>query len=171
MRLKGPVCNIFYIVTYIPHKGKTKAPRAKDTIQLLAELLKTVNKSDCIILCGDFNCQLQRNVPGCTGKWTMTKKPNKKGHGDQILSLMREHDLFAVGTMFKPERKMWGGKLRVCNATYLSKEEGRRSTKLDYMCVSNRWKSMVVNCKGKVRWGPAIHRFGEKFDHGMLSAT
>ena len=27
---------------------------------------------------------------------------------------------------------------------------------------------MILDCK--VRWGPAIHRFGQKFDHGFLSA-
>ena len=27
---------------------------------------------------------------------------------------------------------------------------------------------MVLDCK--VRWGPAIHRFGQQFDHGFLSA-
>ena len=35
VRLKGPVCNIFYIVAYIPHKGRTCAPYAKDTVQQL----------------------------------------------------------------------------------------------------------------------------------------
>ena len=68
VRLKGPICNIFYVVCYIPHKGRSQKPLASDTIAQLEELLKTVRKSDCIILSGDFNCQLQRNVEGCTGK-------------------------------------------------------------------------------------------------------
>ena len=50
VRLKGPVCNLFYIVVYIPHKGRTAEPRAEDTIRQLEELLRTVRKSDCIIL-------------------------------------------------------------------------------------------------------------------------
>ena len=56
----------------------------------------------------------------------------------------------------------------MCNATYLPKNGERRPTKLDYLCVSNRFKSMVIDAK--VRWGPAIHRFGQKYDHGLLSA-
>ena len=39
VRIAGPVCNIFFIVTYIPHKGRTQKPRAKDTITQLQQLL------------------------------------------------------------------------------------------------------------------------------------
>ena len=167
-RIAGPVCNIFYVVVYIPHKGRTTKPMAKDTIMQLKQLLRTVNRSDCIILGGDFNCQLPRNVEGCTGQWSMTQKM-QKGHGQDIIDLMREHNLFAVDTLFKPKRKMWNGRYRYCNATYLPKDRKKRPTKLDYICVSDRWKSMVIDVK--VRWGPAIHRFGQAFDHGLLSAT
>ena len=62
VKIKGPVCNIFYIVTYIPHKGRTEKPLASDTIGQLRKLLRTIRKTDCVILAGDFNCQLQRNV-------------------------------------------------------------------------------------------------------------
>ena len=103
-RIKGPICNIFYIVVYIPHKGRTVAPKAEDTIAQLDKLLQTVRKSECVIIGGDFNCQLQRSVQGCTGKWCMTKYENK-GHGNKILDMMRAHDLCAVDTYFNPKRK------------------------------------------------------------------
>ena len=168
-RIAGPICNIFFVVAYIPHKGRTTKPTATDTLEQLRKLLRTVRKSECIVLCGDFNCQLQRNVQGCTGQWCMTQRPNQNGHGDEVLELMRQNDLFAVCTLFKPKRKMWDGKKRRCNATYRPKEKGKRPTKLDYLCVSNRWKSMVLHTE--TRWGPSIHRFGQPFDHGFLSAT
>ena len=58
---------------------------------------------------GDVNCELQRNVKGCTDQWCMnTRKDN--GHGEEILTLMRSHDLFAVDTLFKLARKSWGEK-------------------------------------------------------------
>ena len=93
------------------------------------------------------------------------------GHSDKVLDLMRNFDLFATDTLFKPAKKTWGPKKRkhICNATYLQKDKERRPTKLDYFCVSNRWKSMVINAK--VRWGPSLHRFGQKFDHGFLITT
>ena len=116
---------------------------------------------------GDLNCQLQRNIPERTGKWSMTCKSEQKGHDHKILDLMTRFDLFSVGTKFRPRRKLWDGKLRRCNATYLPKHEGRRPTKLDYVLVSNRWKSMAIN--SCVQWGASIHRFGETFDHGLLN--
>ena len=69
----------------------------------------------------------------------MTARPDN-GHNEEILDLLRNHDLCAADTYFKPERKRWGKerKLRVCNTTYLAKDEGRRPRKLDYIYVSNR---------------------------------
>ena len=62
VRLKGSVCNISFIVAYIPHKGRTCAPYAMDTIlpfnNYIRKLLSTVRKTDCVILTGDFNCQI-----------------------------------------------------------------------------------------------------------------
>ena len=107
-------------------------------------------------------------VEHCTGQWCMTKR-YQKGHGKQVINLMREHDLFAVDTLFKPKRRKWGDRFRYCNATYLQKDNNLRPTKLDYICVSNRWKAQVINTE--VRWGPSVHRFGQPFDHGFLSAT
>ena len=57
-RLEGPVCNLFIVVPYIPHRGRTRAPYAKDTIAQLRDLLKTVDKRDCIVIMGDLNCEL-----------------------------------------------------------------------------------------------------------------
>ena len=171
VRLKGPICPIFFVAVYIPHKYRTAKPRARDTIAQLTGLLQIVPQGDCIVVCGDLNCQLKRNVPGRTGQWSMTKRHEEKGHDQVILEMMTQADLFAVDTIFKPEAKYWGNgkRKRLCNATYLAKHTDRRPRKLDYFLVSNRWRSSVTN--SKVRWGPALHRFGEKYDHGLLSIT
>ena len=52
----------------------------------------------------------------------MTKRKNND-HGEEVMALMRQFDLFTVNTLFKPVRKSWGkeGKLRYCNATYNGK--------------------------------------------------
>ena len=103
------MCNIFVVVVYIPHRGRKRAPFASDTIAKVRKLLSTVKKTDCIIWMGDMNCELQRNVQGCTGKWCMTTRKDE-GHGEEVLNLMRSFDLFAVDTLFKPARKAWGEK-------------------------------------------------------------
>ena len=165
VRLAGPVCNIFLVAVYIPHKFRSE-PSAQDTIAQLDALLASVNKNDCIIVTGDL---LRRNVENCTGRWSMTTRDEDEGHDKQVLDLMRQYDLFAVGTKFKPKERLWSGKSRRCNATYLPKHIDRRPTKLDYCLVANRWKSSVQDCH--VKWGASLHRFGKKFDHGLLSTA
>ena len=80
VRLEDPVRNMFFIVVYIPHKGR-QTPSAEDTIAQVIKLMDTVQKSDCIVFCGDFNCQLQRHVKNYTGKWCMTMNPDN-GHSE-----------------------------------------------------------------------------------------
>ena len=81
----------------------------------------------------------------------MATKP-QQGHGEKILDLMRSYD-----TMFKPKRKMWGDKYRYCNATDMSKEKGKRPTKLDYI-------TYVFRIGGK-------HRSFHRRSDGGLSST
>ena len=45
-RLAGPVCNLFVVVTYIPHRGRTKKPFTTDTIKKIKELLVTHSKEN-----------------------------------------------------------------------------------------------------------------------------
>ena len=174
VRLDGPVCPLFVICAYIPHKYKKTKPCAEDTILQLEELLancKKLKPTDCVILMGDFNCELQRNVPGCTGKWLMNKRPDK-GHSARMISLMQSHDLFAADSLFRPKRRHMFGKdreKRVCNATYLQKDMELRPKKLDYFLISNRWRSCVVN--STTNWVPSTHRFGKAFDHSLLKIT
>ena len=171
VRLDGPVCPLFVVCVYIPHKYKDKKPCAAEVIAQLEDLLSNCEKlkpNDCIIVMGDLNCKLQRNVPNCTGKWLMNKRPDN-GHGESILSLMRTHDLFAVNSLFRPKRKWMFGKdknKRLCNASYLQKDISLRPKKLDYFLVSNRWRSCVTD--SKTNWTPSVHRFGKPFDHSLL---
>ena len=130
VRLEGPVCTLFVVCAYVPHKFKQTAPMAQDVISQIDELLSNCKKlkpTDCVILLGDFNCELQRNVQGCTGRWLMNKRPDD-GHSTQVMDLIRSHDLFAVDSLFRPKRrKMFDGRNRVCNATYLQKSRMQRT--------------------------------------------
>ena len=116
---------------------------------------------------GDFNCELQRNIPVCTGKWFMNHRPDN-GHSNELVNVMQAHDLFAVDSLFKPKRSRMFCKQRkrVCGATYLQKDKSLRPKKLDYFLASNRWNNCVTVSKSI--WAPSIHRFGEAFDHNLL---
>ena len=99
--LAGPVCNIFFVAVYVPHKFRT-VPNSLDIIEKIDALLATVPKNDCIIVAGDFNCQLRRHVERCTGKWAMTSRNEDNNHDQEVLDLMHHYDLFDIGTKFKP---------------------------------------------------------------------
>ena len=106
VRISGPVCPLFIICAYVPHKYKTTFPTAQDTIAKLTALLREceqIKKTDCVVIMGDLNCELQRNVQGCTGRWFMNQRPDD-GHSEEILELMRANDLFAIDSLFKPKR-------------------------------------------------------------------
>ena len=51
VRLWGPICPIFFIVVYVPHKYHTATPQATDTLTQLDALIKTVPKNDCLVIC------------------------------------------------------------------------------------------------------------------------
>ena len=83
-RLEGPVCNILYVGTYFPHRGRV-CPDQDDTIADLHEALKKAQPGDCIVLMGDLNEQLGPNIPNRTGRWT-GGKPSK--NAQKILDLI-----------------------------------------------------------------------------------
>ena len=69
-------------------------------------------------------------------------------------------------------RRRKSGSTNIASATahadQKKQEKGLGSWTMDYIRVSNRWKSLMINVE--VKWGPSIHRFGKPFDHGFLSA-
>ena len=102
------------------------------------------------------------NTKKRTGQqWCMTQRADEKGHGDEILGLMREYDLFASDTLFKPEKKM----LRTCRKTK-SAGHGNRTT-CAYQTDINQWSQ----AQKYVAWGSSIYSFCQKYDHGLVSAT
>ena len=88
----------------------------------------------------------------------MIGKPDS-GHGEKVLALMREFNLFAVDTLFKPRMRGKKGDKKVNNATHIPKDAQRRPRKLDHILVSARWKTMVTNTE--VKWGTSMHHLLE----------
>jgi len=75
------------VCVYVPHKNRHRPPFATDVLQQLDALIKSVAPDDCIVVTGDLNCQLRRNVPGCTGQWSMTSRSEDQGHDEQVLDI------------------------------------------------------------------------------------
>ena len=54
VRLAGPMCPLFVIAVYLPHRGRV-APCQGDTLHDLEEVLCIVPQGDCTCVMGDFN--------------------------------------------------------------------------------------------------------------------
>jgi exonuclease III len=162
VKMGGLLVDLYVVGVYIPHKFRRREPYQESTLRMLRAFLQQLPKRSAVMVLGDFNAKLKRDVKGLTGKYCMHYFCDTGG--TEVMEIMREADLFAVSTAFQPCKGSALG-----NATYISKVEGAAPTQLDYVLVSNRFKSGVSSCK--VRWGPSIHRFGHRFDHGMIQGT
>ena len=98
VRLEGPVCNLFIIAVYLPHRGRVQ-PNQDDTLRDIETVLAKVPKRDCICMMGDFNEQVQGGVQGRTGKWVANQQ---SVNADKIMQLMQLHELTAANTLFEP---------------------------------------------------------------------
>ena len=228
VRIKGPVCNLFIVAVYLPHRGRVQ-PNQDDTLRDLELVLAKVPRGDCVCIMGDLNEQLEGGVASRTGRWVAGQK---SANADKIMQLMQLHELTAVNTTFQPKRKsaLYTYLQTKCKdqgatsdhgehvgATVRTRYKGQwyegrvmstfgnnntqkwvvkytdnyvrhytrkqlenilvRSKRakigkqIDYILVSTRWKSCVVNCS--TRWQPSIHRdiHGEKNDHALVQCT
>ena len=65
-RLKGCVTNIYVFRVYLPHSAQT-APSNQDTLDELETTIRSLtNKGDCVVVLGDLNAKLGRNIKGYT---------------------------------------------------------------------------------------------------------
>ena len=102
VRLKGPVCNLFIIAIYLPHRGRVQ-PNQDDTLADLEIVLATkVSKGDCVYIMGDLNEQIEGGVKHRTGKWVAGGE--KSVNADKIMEMMQLHELTAMNIMFEPKR-------------------------------------------------------------------
>ena len=167
IRLKVVSYDFFVVATYIPYHNKKRAPYCEDVIGDVQTLLNSehVKSTDCVIVLGDFNGRLVRNVKWYTSKYSMRSRTDTNGQA--VLDLMLSSGLFAASTKFQPTRKSTNrGK---GNATYIMAKSPRATTaraQIDHIVVSKWHLNSVRN--SRVRWGQAYKRFGYRYDHGMV---
>ena len=159
-RLEGLYCNLFVIGAYVAHQYRVE-PSQEDVWCDIVQCAKKARKGDCLVLMGDMNGKLAREIEGYSGKYCM--HPRSNAGGELMLDFMKMFSMRAVSTDFKPKKGSKYG-----NATYLPKNPSHSPTQIDYILVSQRWATSVTD--SKVRWAPSIHRFCHKFDHGMVTA-
>ena len=137
VRIKGPVCNLFIIAVYLPHRGRVE-PAQEHTLNDLQKLLSNVPTRDCICMLGDFNEQLAANVDGVTGEWT-GGPPSR--NADKITELLRIYNLTAINTTYRPKK---GKSVH----TFL---KTKRSENIN-SDLSQLYVGRTATCKYKKRW-------------------
>ena len=109
-------------------------PFSSDTLKGLKSVISKVNSHDCLIVLGDFNSKLGRNIGKLTGNWSVQSKSNKAVK--ELLDLMLQSKLTAASTRFQPPRDK-------NNATYLAKDPQYKPSQIDYILISERWLPSV----------------------------
>ena len=154
------MCDVCVIGVYIPHRFRKRAPFQQDTLEQLRLFADSLPPSMCRVILGDFNCKIGRKETGqICGAYSMHEESCIGGL--QLGDLMREQDLVATSTMFRPRKSLALG-----SATYINNRKVQKATQIDYIMITGRWKSAVQSSYG--RWGPSIHIFGWRYDYEML---
>ena len=103
VRVRGPTCNLLIVGVYLAHSKRLATPQAGDTLEILQRFLNAQGRHECVIILGDLNAQLPRNVTGLTGRWTLSKQGDK-GNAPLVMGFMRRNELVASNTYFQPPR-------------------------------------------------------------------
>ena len=91
----------------------------------------------CRVILVDFNCKLGRKETGqICGEYSMHEESCIGGL--QLGDLMREQDLVAMSTMFRPRKSLALG-----SATYTDNRKVQKATQIDNTMIAERWKSAV----------------------------
>ena len=75
----------------------------QDTLDTLSLLLQQIPFADCVVILGDLNISLPKNIKGLTGKWALCDTPPTT-NASKFLDLMRLHEITAASTFFQPKK-------------------------------------------------------------------
>ena len=114
VKMRGWMCDMCVIGVYIPHRFRKRAPFQQDTLEQLRLFADSLPPSMCRVILGDFNCKIGRKETGqICGEYSMHEESCIGGL--QLGDLMREQDLVATSTMFRPRKSLALG-----SATYIN---------------------------------------------------
>ena len=135
IRLKGSPTNLTIIQVYAPDSSRDDEESENFYLQLQS-LVDSVPKKDIIFVIGDFNAIVGNNHTGhedVMGKFGHGKMNRR---GERLIEFCRDSDLVITNTLFKhrPRRK-----------TSWTSPDGKTKNLIDYILVSRRWKTSVLN--------------------------
>ena len=115
VRIEGHTYNLIFIAVYVPHKYRTEPSQAEtlQEIDTLCRILRHKYPADQLIVAGDMNGRIPRNVKHISGKFSMHSYADSGG--ERLMEMMHNNHLHAASTRFCPPRSHACGQ-----GTYLS---------------------------------------------------
>ena len=159
VRIEGHTYNLIFIAVYVPHKYRTE-PSQADTLQEIDTLCRTLRHkypADQLIVAGDMNGRIPRNVKHISGKFSMHSYADSGG--ERLMEMMHNNHLHAASTRFCPPRSHACGQ-----GTYLSPQGNLKQ--LDYILCSNEHAGTMMRCR--VLWHLSMDAHGDRQDHGLI---
>ena len=129
-------CSIFQwksfttiIAHYSPAEGNNEAG---DHLNRLAATVKEVPKHDMLVVTGDFNTHIGRDVV----KYSFHE--SSSSNGKLVHDFVEEAGLFIINIPFQKKLKnLW---------TFISDMSGTKS-QIDYAMNNRKWKNLIHNCQ------------------------
>ena len=138
-RLQGPQAKTTIIQAYAPTEDADDADKDSFYEELAIELRRTP-RHDFVILAGDFNAQIGPERQGfehLIGPYGAAMATNE--NGTRLLTLCAAHGLAVENTYFSHKR--------IHKATWKAPGPQGVRNEIDYICVSKRWRSSVLDVR------------------------
>jgi exonuclease III len=164
VRLRGADYNTIFVSVYVPHKYRACPSQAEmlQELETLCRMLQHKFPTDQLIVAGDMNAKLTRNVQNLTGRYCMHYYSDSGG--ERLMELMAHTNLVAASTRFAPSKKNPLGQ-----GTYINDKYTGKPTQIDYILCDNKHMSNFKSCR--VRWDLSMNVHGNKRDHGLIHMT
>ena len=122
--------------TIISCYSRTNASKATDLIAFyneLSSLVRNIPKHDVLIIGGDMNAQISKNV---SNKFSLHNSSNR--NGEHLTDFTLENKLTSLNTKFqKRKEKLW-------SYTYANNAKAQ----IDYILINKKWNNSALNCEG-----------------------
>ena len=144
-----------------------RKPFVSDTLMQLDKLwtgCTKIEKGDCLIVMGDFNCEIQRNIQDVSGPWFMNKRTDN-GHSNMscrptTYSWWTSYFDQKIDHVHEEKNEY------VTLATYLRKNKLLRPKNMITFWTGG--KSMWRDHNRSAIWTSSLYHFGKTFEHCLL---